>query len=494
MTPPLPPHSRADPYDAEAFRASGRALVDLLADHLAAMNAGGAGEAVLPASDPEALVEAFAGRFGGGADPGALFAEMLERSHKLHHPRYMGHQVCCPWSIAALADFFCSTLNNGTAIYEMGPVGLAAERACVRWMAGRLGYGEGSDGVFVSGGSLGNLTALLAARQANAGFDAWADGALGPGGDGPPLAVLVSEQSHYCVARAAQVMGLGAGGVVTVETDERFRVTADALEAAHARAEAAGRRVIAAVASCCTTPTGAYDPLPVLADFAQRRGLWLHVDGAHGASAAASDNLRDRVAGIERADSVVWDAHKLLGAPSLSTAVLFRDGRRSHEAFAQEASYLLDDTVQENWWDGARRTLECTRRTLALPLYVALAHHGEAALAAHVERLHALADAFASIIREAGDFELAVEPESNIVCFRHTPEGAGADDLDAIQTRAREAIVKSGAFFLVRTMLRGRVWLRTTLMNPRTTEDDLRALLPEVRRVSAPARAGVRGV
>jgi len=489
MTPPTPPppHSPRTPYDAEAFRASGRALVDLLAGHLAEMNAGDADGAVLPASDPAELVETFADRFAGGADPGGLFAEMLERSHKLHHPRYMGHQVCCPWPVAALADFFCSALNNGTAIYEMGPVGLATERACVRWMAGRLGYGEGSDGIFVSGGSLGNLTALLAARQANAGFDAWGQGAHA----GPPLAVLVSEQSHYCVARAAQVMGLGAGGVVQVETDENFRVTADALEAAHARAEAAGRRVIAAVASCCTTPTGAYDPLPVMADFAERRGLWLHVDGAHGASAAASDKLRGRVAGIERADSVVWDAHKLLGAPSLSTAVLFRDGRRSHEAFAQEASYLLDDSVRENWWDGARRTLECTRRTLALPLYVALAHHGEAALAAHVERLHALADSFAAIIRGADDFELAVEPESNIVCFRHTP--AGAEDLDAVQARARETIVKSGAFFLVRTTLRGRVWLRTTLMNPRTTEGDLRALLDEVRRVSAPAATAARG-
>jgi len=473
----MPEPSPRDPYDVELFRTSAIAAAELLAEHLREAREAPESMPVLPASDPASEVERWTAKLRETNDPASLFAELLERSHHLHHPRYMGHQVSAPAPVAAVADLVASVLNNGLAIYEMGPVGLAVERACVAWMNEKLGFGAGADGFFTSGGSLGNLTALLAARQAKAGWDVWTEGA----GGGPPLAVLVSEEAHYCVARAAQVMGFGAGGVGLVETDAKRRVTRGGLEAAHQRAERAGRKAIALVASCCTTSTGSYDPLGVCADFAEERGLWLHVDGAHGASAAISPTLRDRVAGIERADSVVWDAHKLLGVPSLSTAVLFRDGRRSHEALAQSAGYLLDDSAQENWWDGARRTIECTRRLLSLPLYTLLACCGEAALARHVDRLHESAVRLASIIEQTEGFELAMAPELNIVCFRHVPAGASPEDLDAMQIRLRDRVVREGSFFIVRTTLGGRVWLRCTLMNPHTSEADLRALLARLK-------------
>jgi len=293
----MPEPSPRDPYDVELFRTSAIAAAELLAEHLREAREAPESMPVLPASDPASEVERWTAKLRETNDPASLFAELLERSHHLHHPRYMGHQVSAPAPVAAVADLVASVLNNGLAIYEMGPVGLAVERACVAWMNEKLGFGAGADGFFTSGGSLGNLTALLAARQAKAGWDVWTEGA----GGGPPLAVLVSEEAHYCVARAAQVMGFGAGGVGLVETDAKRRVTRGGLEAAHQRAERAGRKAIALVASCCTTSTGSYDPLGVCADFAEERGLWLHVDGAHGASAAISPTLRDRVAGIERA-------------------------------------------------------------------------------------------------------------------------------------------------------------------------------------------------
>ncbi len=473
MTPP-------DLYSPDLFRDAAKAVADLLHGHLRETRDDPAEMPVLPATDPETEVARWTERMSETNDPAALFAEMLERSHHLHHPRYMGHQVSVPAPIAAVADLFASVLNNGLAIYEMGPVGLAVERACVAWMNTKLGYGDGADGFFTSGGSLGNLTALLAARQAKAGWDVWREGAAG----GPPLCVLVSEEAHYCVARAAQVMGLGSGGVGLIETDERHRVTRAGLERAFEKAERNGRRVIAIVASCCTTSTGSYDPIPVFADFASERDLWLHVDGAHGASVAISPKLRGRIHGIERADSVVWDAHKLLAVPSLSTAVLFRDGRRSHEALAQSAAYLLDDSARENWWDGARRTIECTRRLLSLPLYTLLACCGEDALVRHVETLHDSADRFARIIAQTDGFSLALEPESNIVCFRCEPEGCPNEELDALQIRLRETVVREGSFFIVRTTLRGRVWLRCTLMNPATSEADMRALLARLRQLA----------
>lgn len=472
-----------DPYDPAAFRDTAHAVVDLLADHLVAMNAADTSVPVLPHTTARESVARWSERLKTTGDPAALFAEIIERSHHLHHPGYAGHQVACPFPLGAIADLVASLLNNGLAIYEMGPVGLATERACVRWMCDTLALPPGAEGVFVSGGSLGNLTALLAARQAKSGWDAWGEGAHA----GPPPAVLVSEQAHYCIARAAQVMGFGAGGVIPVRTDETFKVSAETLAEAHAGALAAGRAPIAVVASSCTTSTGAYDPIPVVADFAEANDLWLHVDGAHGASAAISPAHSHKLAGVERADSVVWDAHKLLAVPSLSTAVLFREGRRSHEAFAQEASYLFDTGVHDNWWDGGRRTLECTRRTLALPLYALLACFGENALVEHVDRLHLRATEFAELLRGEPDFEPAHEPESNIVCFRYTPKGAS--DLDALQARVRAGVVESGEFYLVRATLRGSVYLRTTLMNPRTSINDLRRLLVAIRRAGVPTGA-----
>ncbi len=136
-------------------------------------------------------------------------------------------------------------------------------------------------------------------------------------------------------------MGWGAEGLIPVPVDERFKMRADALDGALRQAHASGRKVIAVSASSCSTATGAFDPLEPIADFCRQHGLWLHVDGAHGASASLTPKYRSLLAGIERADSVVWDAHKMLLMPALLTAVVFRNGSPSFHAFAQHASYLF---------------------------------------------------------------------------------------------------------------------------------------------------------
>jgi len=318
-------------------------------------------------------------------------------------------------------------------------------------------------GVLTSGGSLGNLTALLAARAAR----------LAPGEE---PAILVGEQAHYSIGRAARAMGLGDAGVVLVPSDARFRLRCPALPEALAEARRRGRTPFAVVGSACSTATGAFDPLEGLADFAAEHGLHLHVDGAHGAALALSPRYRPRLAGIERADSVVWDAHKMLRVPSLCTAVLFRDPRVSAGAFEQQASYLFR---AENQWDLAQRTFECTKRMMSLPLYAVLAGRGEEALTAFVESRVELAARFAALVQESPDLELAVEPECNIVCFR--PRGLGAAAVDAIRAR----IVASGAFYVVATTLTvagtPQRFLRVSLMHPETTLDDLVALLATVR-------------
>lgn len=472
-----------DAYDPEFFREQGRRLVDRLADYLHAVRRG-EDVAVLPWVEPDDSLDRWPAAFPELPDPSpgaleALFARVVADSTHLHHPRFVGHQVTAPLPPAALADMLAALLNNGMAVYEMGPAATAMERAVVGWLSGQIGFGPDAGGLLTSGGSVGNLTALLAARQARAGFDAWTEGSAG----GPPLAVLASGQTHYCVQRAVQIMGWGAEGAVAVPIDERFRMRPEALGAALERAKRAGRRVIAVVASAASTSTGAFDPLEPIADFCEEHRLWMHVDGAHGAAAALSPKYRGLVAGIERADSVVWDAHKMMLMPALVTAVLFRDGARSYEAFAQQASYLFEGREpSDEWFNGATRTLECTKRMMSLKLYAALTVHGTAMFSDYVTEMFDLARRFASRVSDAPDFELAVEPEANIVCFRFigNPAVAGAAR-DAIQDELRSRIILDGGFYLVRTSLPEGVFLRVTIINPATTDSDLGALLDAIR-------------
>jgi L-2,4-diaminobutyrate decarboxylase len=358
------------------------------------------------------------------------------------------------------------------------------ERRLIDWLGSVLGFGATVEGMFTSGGSVGNLTALAAARHAAAGRDVWKDGLT----TGPPLAVLTSTQTHYSIDRAARILGLGAGGVVPVATDARYRLDPGALREAHRRAEQAGRQVIAVVGSACSTATGAFDPLAEIADYAAEHALWFHVDGAHGAAAGLTKKYRHLVDGIGRADSATVDAHKMLQVPALSTAVIFRRPGIAAQTFQQHQSYIgfRQSGAEYAWWDSGLRTLECTKRMTALALYTSVCGEGTARLGEHVERTFDLARGFAQLVGEASDFECAVEPQANIVCFRHTP--AGTADLDALQLAIREEILRRGEFYIVKAALPTGIYLRITIMNARTTADDLLALLDAARDAAKTAR------
>ena len=480
-------------FSAHAFRTDGTRMVAQLAGYLdSAMRGEGA---VLPTAVPDQMLAKWQPNFPSAPPHDAsrpsevmsmLTARLLTDATQLHHPGFVGHQVAPSLPLAAVADLAADLLNNGMAVYEMGQAGTAMELHVIRWMCDTLGLGPAAGGVLTSGGTLATLTALLAMRQARAGWDVWSDGSR----EHPMPAVLVGEQAHYCADRAVRIMGWGAGGLVKVPVDDAFRLRADLLEESLARATADGRRVLGVVASACSTATGAYDPLEAIADFCERHGLWMHVDGAHGAALALSPKYRHVLRGIERADSVIWDAHKMLLQPALVTAVLFRDQRHSAGAFSQDASYLLDTARDEAAFDLASRTFECTKRMMSFKLYATLSAYGPALFDAYVTRVVDLAQAFGTLIESQPDFELAVSPQCNIVCFRHRPLDFDGDDaaLDALQARLRTTLIAGGNFYAVQTRLRGALWLRTSLMGPFTTIADLARLLDELRQTaSAPA-------
>lgn len=465
-------------FDGEIFRKQGHQLVDKLADYLRqALRR--VDLPVMPWREPAELREEWRQLL---ADPLPIsFAELteklLQQSIHLHHPRCCGHQVAPPAPIAALAELLSALLNNSMAVYEVGPAGMAIEKAVLAWLAQRLGMAPGADGILTSGGSLGNLTGLLAARQERGGRDPWEEGAR----SGLPLAVMVSQESHYSVARALKIMGLGNQGLIKLPVNEHLQLRPELLESTLQAAQASGLHVIAIVANACSTSTGAYDPLPEIAEFARKNGLWFHVDAAHGGAARFSPKYRHLVRGLEEADSLVIDFHKMLLCPALATAVLFRDGAVLNRIFSQEAGYLLSGQQQAPWQDIARSTIECTKKMMGLQVMMLLKTVGEGIFSEYITRVYDLTSDFAAVLKGEADFKLAVEPQANIVCFRHQPGRIPAGQWSRYNARLRRQLIARGRFYIVQTAIAGEIYLRLTLMNPFTNLSDLQELLAEIR-------------
>lgn len=406
---------------------------------------------------------------GGGLRDEALarFLEIyLAASTRLHHPGYMAHQVAVPQPLGALAALVDGFTNNAMAIYEMGPAAATTEHVLLNWMLAKAGWqpapfpGPGDataahgGGVLTHGGSLANLTALAAAR-ARIAPEAWEYGVP------PDLVIVAPPACHYSIARAAGILGLGRRAVVAAPVDGLGRLDPGRLAACLAEQRAQGKRVLAVVANACATALGLYDPLRTVAEICRTAGVWLHVDGAHGASALVSPRQRYRLDGLDLADSLVWDAHKMLRTPTLCAAVLVRDHRDLEAAFHEEASYLFHDKDQPGI-DFIHRTVECTKAALGLKLFFSLAAEGEAAMAAFIDRQCDLATEAAGFLRAQPDITVAVEPESNIVCFR-------LDGSDDHQLALRKRLTEVGRYYISTAEACGRRWLRLALMNPATT-------------------------
>ncbi len=466
-------------YDSEEFRRHGHELIDILADYLGKATSRD-DMPVLRDIEPDDLVREFAFDNPANSDLplGGFIRKVIESMNHMHHPRFVGHQNTPPLTAGIIAQMCTTLLNNGVAVYEMGPAAMAAERNVIRYMSRLIGFGSESDGIFTHGGSAGNLTGLLAARQAMNDYNIWEEGVR----NDRPVGIIISDQSHYSVSRNAKVIGLGGGSVIRIPYDSRYAMQTGLLAETKRRAEEKGIRVICVAANACSTATGTYDNLEEIAAFCRDNKLWFHVDGAHGLGVLFSDRYRHLVRGIEHADSVVFDFHKMLLTPGLNTMVLFRDGRRSYETFAQKAGYLFEKHDGNEWYNGARRTLECTKSALGIVAWAVIKYYGDEALGRYVESRHDLALRFAEAIRAESGMELAVTPESNIVCFRYAPAGYGVEQLNDLNRTVRKEIVKSGEFYLVQTELDGTIWLRTALMNAMTDDDDLQRLINAVKR------------
>jgi len=465
-------HLLKQAFDPDEFRREGHQLVDLLTSYLEDCRDHKPMD-VLPPSDPDTIVDYWTKDLNNPVFNLQHFYETLIRqSNHIHHPHYMGHQVVPPAPLAALTELIEALLNNGMAIYEMGPAATAIERVVLRWLAERIGMKGQPDGILTSGGSAGNLTALLAARQVMCGYNIWDEGVRSE----TPLAIMVSAEAHYSIARAARIMGLGEKGIVKVPVNLRMQLDPMLLEETFIRATRQGLKVIALVGNACSTSNGTFDPLEEMADFAGKHGLWFHVDGAHGGAAALTEKYRHLSSGIEQADSVVIDFHKMMLTPALTTAVLFRNGNHSFETFAQKAAYLLEGNGQKPWFDGAGRTLECTKKMMGIKIYAMIRLYGEQIFKDYITTTFDLGQTLAELLRQKEGFELAVQPDGNIVCFRYRPDNFRGD-MNQLTATVRKKMLEDARYYVVQTSANGQTYLRVTLMNPFTTAENLDSML-----------------
>ena len=385
--------------------------------------------------------------------------------------------------LAALFDFLGCVTNQVMAIYEMGPWATAVEHAIVAVVGEQLGFSPGSfAGLVTSGGSLANLTGLLTARNVVLG-DAWTSGMCGRS----VAPVLVAHaDAHYSVARSAGILGLGTNQIVKASLDAHRRMDPNQLDETLRDLRSRGIPIIAVTAAACATPIGAFDSLVEIADVCRRHEVWLHVDAAHGGAAAFSPRHRHLVAGLELADSVVCDAHKMMFVPALCAMVFYKDRNHRFTAFQQEAPYLFDPAAPDlAQYDTGLVNLECTKRAAAFGLWGIWSLFGPQLFADLVDITFDLAQQFHAMLDAADEFEPLHEPECNIVAFRYLPRklrGAPAEKIDAFQLQLRRTVIESGEYYLVPNRIDGRSVLRTTIINPLTTADDLRGLLDCLRR------------
>jgi len=407
----------------------------------------------------------------------------LSYSTRLHHPAYLGHQCAAPHYASALGALVNGFINNVPSVYEMGPASSSIEYFIINWMLEKIGWKKApvdinSDyhdldfggGVLVDGGSVANLTALTIARSKVAP-EVWEKGSPSN------LAILLPRVSHYSLEKAAGILGIGKESIYLLEIDRKGAIIPGKLPEVYNRLIDDGKIPIALAANACSTAVGIYDPLEEIADFCIENKVWFHVDGAHGASALISEKHKGLLKGIEKADSLIWDAHKLLQTPSLCAALLVRDHKYLDKCFPQEASYLFHEKVQPGF-DFIHRTIETTRAGLAEKLFFVLAAIGEKGLAKFINNQYQLAQDVYNYINNLNDFECPVRPESNILCFKIHGD-------DKTQMEIRNRLIIEGSYYFTTAKFNNERFLRLVFMSPNTTLQHIKKLISRIREINS---------
>jgi len=439
----------------DEMRQLGYRVVDILVRHFA----DGRDEPVGAKGTPGDLIA----RFADGPPEGPTdMRQLLSRLEKdvfpnnLHvdHPRFFAFVPGPGNFVSTMADALVSGFNIFNGTWLGGSAAAAIELNVIDWFRRFCGFPETAGGLFVSGGSAANLTALHAARATKLG-DRIAN-----------ATIYFSDQTHYSVERALRVIGFAREQFRKIPSDDHFRLPLDRLREAIQSDKQAGLRPFCIIANAGTTNTGAVDPLPELGDLCAAEEMWLHADGAYGAATMICERGRQKLSGLERVDSLSLDPHKWLFQPFECGCVLVRDAAALKSAFQLMPEYMRDVHRNTEETNPADYGVQLSRGFRALKVWLSINAFGMAAFRDAVTRGFELAEFAESELRRRRNCEILSPAEMAIVAFRF-----GKDD--ALQTRLVEEMLRDGFAFLTSTTLKGVIALRLCTINPRTTEQDI---------------------
>lgn len=473
-------------FDPEAFRVNAEVAVKKLEKYLSDTSIKGLSliePSVLMKKAKKLMTEKRDGIYSFDEKKfGEIIDLYISTGIQVHSPGYMGRQFSGVIPLAGIFDLINSIVNQPSSFYEAGQLPNVAERIMAEEFNRFIGWEKDSfTMVTTSGGSLANLTALLAARNDKMPR-IWSEGVSGLEGVSRP-AIAVSEEAHYSVFRAAGILGIGSEQIVKLPTNSRKQICLEKVLPTIEAAEKKGLKIFCIVASAGTTSFGAFDPINELADIAREKNMWIHVDGAHGGSFLVSDKLRHKLAGIEKVDSFSLDAHKTMFVPAMCTLLFYRNKEKSFGAFHQEASYVFEkkpDVYTE--FDSAEKNFECTKRPMIMNLWVVWALYGRTVFEDKINYLYELTQNAYRILSAESDFETLHKPEANILCFRYIPPNLPTEEASDFQIKVRNLIKKRGKFFISKVDIDGKGALRVVFMNHKITMEHFRKLLFEIRR------------
>lgn len=370
---------------------------------------------------------------------------------------------------AALADLIADVMNRYIPSWQSAPGLVQLETNALRWICEMLGFPASAGGVFTSGGSLANLGAVVAAREAHLGEHATSG------------IIYMSEQTHHSVSKAARVAGFAQSQLRRIACDERWRIRIDALSAAVKRDRAQGLRPFLVVGNVGTTNTGAIDDIAALAALAERERLWLHLDAAYGGFFALTQRGRAAMRGMERADSVTVDPHKGMFLPFGTGCLTVRDLGALRRAHTSGAAYLPAGQTCPDFIDYSELSPELSRDFRGLRVWLSLRLVGVPAFAQALDEKLDLARFAAAALQRIPEVQLVAPPELSLLAFRHAPPGLSAEALDRhnrellAEINARKRILLSG------TVVDGRFLIRFCVLNFRTHRDRIEAGLQDIR-------------
>lgn len=392
---------------------------------------------------------------------------------RLNHPHCLAYIPACANGFARLGDLLTTIWNVNAVSWDVSSGPSAVEKAMILWLGAQLGLPASVGGCFVSGGSMANMTAIVAAR----------DEKLDPM-ERPNAVIYISDQTHISIMKALHIAGFMDYQVHKIPTDDNFRINIDILRRTIKTDRLFGRVPFLLVANCGSTNTGSIDPLRTLADVAQDEGLWLHVDGAYGASIALSNEHRHLVNGIGRADSVSWDGHKWLFQTYGCGIVLTRHVDSLRRSFAVDAEYISSTLAPQGTTNFYNLGPELSRPARAISLWLTFKGLGRRRVGEMIDQGFLLARTADNSIRRFKNWVIPAPTVTSMVVFRYAPHGFDEEELDSLNTAISQRLMTENIAAILTTKIYGRTTLRICAMNPAVQPETIEAIICQVDKVA----------